>query len=171
MKTEQFKLMIHQHSTALRAFAMKYTNDLDDAKDLVQDTMLKAMKYCEQFEQGSNLRSWLFAIMKNTFINNFRRNSRRNALMYAPDTAEVPLFMRGMASYPCEYKFVMQDIKKAISNIPPIYSTAFVRYFEGYKYYEIAEELNIPIGTVKTRIHEARRMLRLQLQTYQVNLN
>lgn len=166
MKDRQFSHMVNKHTSELRKFAMKYTNNHHDAKDLMQDTMLKALKYYEQFEEGTNIRGWLFTIMRNTFINNFRRDTRTNRLMSQEtdtDALQPALIFMDNSS---ENKIVREDITKALKNLSQHHSIAFIRFFEGYKYREIASELDIPIGTVKTRIHEARRLLKKGLHVY-----
>ena len=112
------------------------------------------------------MKAWLYTIMKNTFINSYRRVSKRNSIM---DTTEELSYAQLRASASTnlgENKFTLEDINKAITRLQPEYSTPFLKYFEGYKYHEIAEELNIPIGTVKTRIHVARQILKKYLKTY-----
>lgn len=157
---------ICNHRSCLEAFAMKFTNDIEDANDLVQDTLIKAIRYHTLYKQGTNLKGWLYTIMKNTFINHYRRNSRKTALIDTTEDFTSYQLGTSAASNQGEQKFVMEDIHRALTNLQPEYSTPFLRYFEGYKYHEIAEELNIPIGTVKTRIHMARQVLKGQLKMY-----
>lgn len=166
MQDRQFSLLVNQHTSSLREFAMKYTNNIDDAKDLMQDTMLKALKYNDQFEEGTNIRGWLFTIMRNTFINNFRRDTRNNRIMSQQTDVDTlqPAFI--FMDSRTENKFLKDDINKALKKLSQQHFIAFIRFFEGYKYREIATELDIPIGTVKTRIHEARRLLKKELQIY-----
>lgn len=166
MKDRQFSLMINQHTSSLREFAMKYTNNIDDAKDLMQDTMLKALRYSAQFEEGTNIRAWLFTIMRNTFINNFRKNTRCNSIISKQTDADTLLPAYIFRDSRTEDKFAKDDINKALKKLSQQHFIAFIRFFEGYKYREIAAELNIPIGTVKTRIHEARKLLKKELHIY-----
>ncbi len=157
---------ICSHRSCLESFALKFTNDIEDANDLVQDTIIKAIRYHNLYKQGTNLRGWLYTIMRNTFINDYRKGAKRNAIMEtSEDLSSYQL--RGSATTNLgENKFVMEDIHKALDRLQPDYSKPFLRYFEGYKYHEIAEELHIPIGTVKTRIHMARQILKAQLKMY-----
>ena len=146
--------------------ALQFTNNHEDADDLVQETMIKAIRYEHKFEQGTNLHGWLFIIMKNTFINNYRSLTRRAAVFIQDvDPWRYPV-NESTARNNGEGKMISQDINKALENLQPEYSVPFLRYFEGYKYHEIAAEMNIPIGTVKTRIHVARRVLKSKLKMY-----
>jgi RNA polymerase sigma-70 factor (ECF subfamily) len=157
---------ICNHRSCLETFAMKFTNDVEDANDLVQDTIIKAIRYRDLYKQGTNLRGWLYTIMKNTFINDYRRGSKRNALIETSEDLSSYQLMLSAQNNRGVNKFIMEDIQKALNNLQPEYSRPFLRYFEGYKYHEIAEEMNIPIGTVKTRIHMARQILKGQLKMY-----
>lgn len=155
------------HRSCLESFAMKFTRDVEDANDLVQDTLIKAIRYHKMYKQGTNLRGWLYTIMRNTFINEYRRDSRRNAIIETSEDLSSYQLKDSATNNHGVHKFVMEDINKAMEKLQPEYSVPFLRYFEGYKYHEIAEELNIPIGTVKTRIHMARQALKSQLKMYQ----
>lgn len=161
---------ICNHQSCLEKFALNFTNDVENANDLVQDTIIKAIRYHHLYKTGTNLRGWLYTIMKNTFINEYRRDSRKNALIQTSDDLSSFQLKRSAATNSGENKFVMEDINRAMARLQPEYSGPFLRYFEGYKYHEIAEELNIPIGTVKTRIHMARQFLKGQLKMYNNSL-
>lgn len=157
---------ICNHRSCLEAFAMKFTNDVEDANDLVQDTIIKAIRYHNLYKQGTNLRGWLYTIMKNTFINDYRKGNRRNAVIQTCEDIYSFQLLATAQNNQGENKFMMEDINKAMDKLQPEYSRPFLRYFEGYKYHEIAMEMNIPIGTVKTRIHMARQFLKQQLKMY-----
>lgn len=157
---------ICSHRSCLESFALKFTNDIEDANDLVQDTIIKAIRYHNLYKQGTNLRGWLYTIMRNTFINDYRKGSKRNAIMETSEDLSSYQLRSSATMNQGENKFIMEDIHKALGRLQPDYSRPFLRYFEGYKYHEIAEELQIPIGTVKTRIHMARQILKAQLKMY-----
>jgi len=157
---------ICNHRSCLESFAMKFTRDVEDANDLVQDTIIKAIRYHHMYKQGTNLRGWLFTIMRNTFINSYHRNSRRNAVVETSEDLTSYQLHNSATRNQGENKFVMEDINKAMERLQPEYSEPFLKYFEGYKYHEIADDLNIPIGTVKTRIHMARMALKSHLKMY-----
>ena len=157
---------ICKHQSCLETFAMKFTADIEDANDLVQDTLIKAIRYHAQYQDGTNLRAWLYTIMRNTFINDYRQRQRRRGLMDVTDDITSDKLVKSASNNLGENVFLMEDINKALKNLQPEYSTPFLKYFEGYKYHEIAEELQIPIGTVKTRIHFARQILKGKLKMY-----
>ena len=166
MNELQFNNLIREHSYSLRVHAMRYTKNEDDADDLVQDTMIKAIRFYKNFQEGTNIKGWLYVIMRNTFINDYRRNTKKNALITQTDEISSQDLMVSASANKATGTFIMGDIQKALASIPEIYATPFIRYFEGHKYQEIAEEFHMPIGTVKTRIHMAREMLKKYLKTY-----
>lgn len=150
----------------LQGFAFSFTRNEEDAADLVQDTLLKAIRYANRFEEGTNLKSWLFIILKNTFINNYRRKGKLK--FYMEETVSIAMndSRRNLTYNTGESNCSVGDIQKALNSLSQDYYYPFIKYFEGYKYHEIAEELNIPIGTVKTRIHMARLVLKKNLKMY-----
>ncbi|MGY3055702.1 RNA polymerase sigma factor (sigma-70 family) [Pedobacter sp. UYEF25] len=166
MSEEEFGAMIKDHISALTRNALKFTRDLEDADDLVQDTMVKAIRFYKSYEPGTNITGWLFVIMKNTFINNCRKEARKRALMVQEDEISSANLLYSAERNKATGSMVMEDINKVLGLIPEVNRIPFIRYVEGYKYHEIAEEQQIPLGTVKTRIHEARVMLKKQLRGY-----
>ncbi|TKC09632.1 sigma-70 family RNA polymerase sigma factor [Pedobacter frigoris] len=166
MNTIDFNRHLITNQNALESFAFKFTHDYEDANDLVQDTMLKAMRYSQKFKEGTNFKGWLYTIMKNTFINGYRRTIKTRSLMSTHEEIPTAQFINGATRNSGENKFMMEDINNAMNKLQPEYLTPFIKYFEGFKYHEIAEELNIPIGTVKTRIHMARGLLKKNLKMY-----
>jgi RNA polymerase sigma factor (sigma-70 family) len=166
MNTMNFNSMLSDFRPSLLQSALKFTRNHEDANDLVQETLIKAIRYETKYEEGTNFRGWLFTIMRNTFINNYRSLARRTAVMVQNvDPWSYPVDESTSKNHG-EAKFMMEDIEKAMSCLEPVHSVPFKRYFEGYKYHEIAEELDIPIGTVKTRIHIARKLLKASLKMY-----
>src|SRR6202000_281683 len=114
MTTIEFNTMVLRQATSLRSYALHFTRDADDANDLVQDTMLKAITYYNKFKEGTNLKGWLYTIMKNTFINNYRRFFKNNTFVTKAEenTSSNPVF--NSTKNQGESKFVMDDIKKAL---------------------------------------------------------
>jgi RNA polymerase sigma factor (sigma-70 family) len=161
-----FNEQLREHSPILKNFAYKFTRDSEVADDLFQDTMVKALRYIDQFKEGTNIRAWLFTIMRNTFINDYRRDVRKNALITQEEEISSANLLQSSSRNTAEGKFAMADIQKSLAKLPKCYYDPFMQYFEGYRYHEIAEDLNIPIGTVKTRIHMARIILKKQLKIY-----
>lgn len=150
----------------LRNYALSLTHDMDDTKDLVQDTILKAYRYQSKFQEGTNLRGWLYTILKNSFINNYRRDMKRNTFLDSTDNSYFIDLPSHKIDNDAETKFIRKDLEAAIDELSFDLRVTFKLNTEGYKYHEIAEEMQIPIGTVKTRIFVARRILRERLKEY-----
>jgi RNA polymerase sigma-70 factor (ECF subfamily) len=166
MTALEFTYSIKTLSKALKPFAFKLTKDDEDAKDLLQETVLKAFSNREKFTDGTNLKAWLFTIMKNTFITNYQRMVRRNTFIDTTENLHYINSSDNITENIAFNSFAMKDIKKAIENLNDAYKTPFMMYFRGFKYHEIADKLNIPIGTVKNRIHIARKELKSSLKIY-----
>ena len=162
----EFNTMVVHQTGSLKSYALHFTHDTDDANDLVQETILKAITYYNRFTDGTNLKGWLYTIMKNTFINNYRRVVKVGAMVTTSDEISSANLMYSSTYNLGESKFVMRDINFALNKLPIDYYEPFVRYYEGYRYHEIADHLNLPIGTVKTRIHVARKLLKKTLKPY-----
>ncbi len=169
MNKLKFNTLVTQQANSLKMYAQNFTKDEDDANDLVQDTLLKAVTYFRNFKEGTNLKGWLYTIMKNTFINNYRRVVRTNSFITKEEEITSANLVVSASNNQGENKFVMDDINNALSNLTDDYYTPFTMYFEGYKYQEISDHLNIPIGTVKTRIHIARKSMKKALKPYKFN--
>jgi len=169
MNQNEFSLAANSYASALHSHALQFTKDPDEAKDLVQDTLLKGIRFCHNFDQGTNIKGWLYVIMRNTFINNYRSNKKRNETVTTEEEISSAQLLKSSSRNASESGFVINDIQRALNSISPSLSIPFQRYFEGYKYHEIAEELDIPLGTVKTRIHQARLELKKYLKNYRGN--
>lgn len=167
MQKENFETILLPHEGQLRAFARTFTKDCDEAADLYQDTVIKAFQYFDKFTAGTNLKAWLFTIMHHTFINGYRKRERRATVL----VRKLELLDSDHARSACEngatVNFFARDVQRMLALLPEIYLEPFQRHFEGYKYAEIALELDIPLGTVKTRIHSARELLKKYLRPYQ----
>ncbi len=169
MTSVEFSNLIHKESQTLKNYAFMLTRNIEDANDLVQETMLKAFSYRNKFAIGTNLKGWLYIIMKNSFINNYRRIVRRKTIIDTTDNdylLDSPMYLTENQG---ETSFVRNDIDAAISELPEDLRITFTLNVDGFKYHEIAEALDIPIGTVKTRIFVAKRKLRKKLHSYGVN--
>ena len=158
--------MVTRQADSLKLYALRFTHDAEDANDLVQDTILKALSYCNKFKEGTNLKGWLYTIMKNTFINKYRRFVKIGTMVIQSEDIHYSNLMYSASNNQGESKFVMDDIKNALENLSDEYYVPFTMYFDGHKYHEIAEHLTIPIGTVKNRIHIARKELKDKLYMY-----
>ncbi len=167
MTAIEFTNQVQKLSYSLKPIAMNLTRDLDDAKDLIQETLLKALSNKDKFKAGTNLKAWLYTIMRNSFINNYNKITKRSSNI---DSEDYFLYINSDQNFITQNgangKFMMRDINKAIELLEDDYRTPFMMYYTGFKYLEIAEQLQIPIGTVKNRIHIARKELKLMLHVY-----
>lgn len=166
MTALEFSYVLQEMSKQLRPFAYRLTKDSEDANDLLQETVLKAYTNREKFSDGTNLKAWLYTIMKNTFITNYQRMVRRNTFIDTTDNLHFINSTDNLAENLAHSSFAMKDINEAIAKLDDAYKTPFLMHFRGFKYHEIAEKLNIPIGTVKNRIHIARKDLKGMLKSY-----
>lgn len=162
-----FNTLLIQHQDSLRQHALLFTKDIEDANDLVQETLLKAILYYRRFKEGTNLKGWLYTIMKNIFINQYRRIRKSRVFMVPGEDAisSRQLFFSASRNEG-ENRFVMHDIGEALSELSVDYRKPFFMFYRGFKYHEIADSLQIPIGTVKTRIHLARKQMKGTLDAY-----
>lgn len=159
------KQLIDQKQT-LEYFALHLTRNNEDAKDLLQDTLMKAITYKDKFVEKTNLKAWLYTIMKNTFINNYRRAMKANTII---DQTEDLYFLNLSPSSnedSPEAIYGESEIQKKVNNLEDEYRIPFMMHHTGYKYKEIADHLDLPIGTVKSRIFLARKKLMEVLKDY-----
>ena len=166
MSTQEFNQLLLQNTEYLKPFAVTLTKDSESAKDLLQETMFRALSNKEKYSVGTNIKAWLYTIMRNIFINNYRRKSKQNTIF--DNTPNEFLLDHNQAAVPngAETTIRMKDINKAIHKLPSIFKQPFMLYFEGYKYHEIADMLHEPLGTIKSRIHFARRLLKEQINKF-----
>lgn len=166
MTALEFSYTIDKLRGSLRPFAMRLTRDIEDANDLLQETILKAFSNREKYTDGTNLKAWMYTIMKNTFITNYQRMVRKNTFIDSTDNLHYINSSSSTIENSAYGKFAMKDINKAIEKLDDAYKIPFMMHFRGFKYHEIADKLDIPIGTVKNRIHIARKELKYKLKTY-----
>lgn len=148
----------------LKYFAYSLTSNTEEAKDLLQETMLKALSNRDKFTDPRNFNSWAYTIMKNTFINNYRRNVKSNTIFNKTENNEnLPHKMEAISP---ESEHAYKEIRKKVDSLQDDFRIPFQMFTEGFKYKEIAEELEIPIGTVKSKIFFARQKLMENLPEY-----
>lgn len=161
---QKLEQQIVGYTKVLKPFALNLTRNEEESEDLIQDTVFRALSNLDKFAEGTNLKAWLFTIMKNIFINNYRRKMKRNTIN--DHTANSYYLNSGeeTISNGSERSFLMQSIQKSMREVNPDYSIPFMMYYEGFKYHEIAEKLDLPLGTVKSRIFFARKELKNSLK-------
>ncbi len=163
MSSLEFNDLLVGNSDFLKPFAFTLTRDNETAKDLMQETLYKALANREKYHVGTNVKAWMYTIMRNIFINNYRRRSRQQTIF--DNTPNDYLINYAQAAVPntAEVNLRLKDMQSTIQKLPDIFRLPFQLYFEGYKYNEIAQTLNEPLGTIKSRIHFARKLLKEQL--------
>lgn len=165
-RNEAFKSSVVGMQGNLRTFALKLTMDKDEADDLVQDTMLRALNNEAKFVEGTNLKGWMLTIMRNIYINNCRRGVKETASVNLPDTlSHVQLSADSGIETP-EGAFAVNEISALLADFPADYRKPFSMFVAGYKYEEISSALDMPLGTVKSRIFFTRKRMRELLKDY-----
>jgi RNA polymerase sigma-70 factor (ECF subfamily) len=153
-------------SQTLRAFALKLTGNEMDAEDLYQDTTMRIITNAEKYLQGTNFKAWAVTIMRNIFINNYRKRVRRNLIIdqtpnnYYINSGENSIGNEG------ETDITFIELLSMVNSLPEDFRKPFMMAYEGYKYEEIAEELGSPLGTIKSRIFFARKKLQKMYADY-----
>lgn len=166
------------HIDSMYNFAFKLTNDEDDANDLVQDTYLKAFRFINSFERGTNAKAWLFRILKNSFINDYRKRSREPSKVDYQDvettynsTEDAEIEATTDLRTETVQDMIGDEVANALNSLPVDFKTVIILCdIEGFTYEEMAKILDIPIGTVRSRLHRARNLLKEKLKSYASSL-
>ena len=165
------EFMPHIHS--MYNFGYRLTLDRDDAKDLVQDTYLKAFRFIESFQKGTNAKAWLFRILKNSFINDYRKKSKEPSKVDYQEvetyynSEEVDRQITPDLRVESLKDMIGDEISNALNSLDVDFRTVIILCdLEGFKYEEMAKILDIPIGTVRSRLHRARNLLKEKLKSY-----
>lgn len=175
-KRREFEREALPHMDALLRTALRMTKNEGDAEDLVQEALVKAYRFWDKFEPGSNCRAWLFKIMTNIFINDYRSKSRSPMSVNVDDIDENFLYGQ-LANAPRKdtpeerlfARIFDDDVKKAIETLPDDFRLVVVLSFlEGFSYQEIAEIADLQLGTVKSRLHRGRKLLQKELYEYAI---
>ncbi|MEL6802310.1 MAG: RNA polymerase sigma factor [Bacteroidota bacterium] len=165
MTDNNFISKINQYQNLLFSFALKLTKSKPDAEDLMQETTLKAYRYRDKFREGTNFKSWISTIMRNTFINNYRRKKSRKHVNNSLDDFSFAIENKNTIPNEGEHNLRLKELKSILSQIGEIYRIPFSMMYQGYEYKEIASHLNIPIGTVKSRIFLARKKMKAKIES------
>lgn len=155
-----FQHQIDSMSTLLHAFAFNLTKNVEDAKDLYQETAYRAMTNMDKFRPGTNFKAWLFTIMKNIFINNYRKKTKANTIVDSTDNLYYINSSANAISNRAESSIMMKELVQLIEKLDDSIRVPFLMHYQGYKYQEIADYLDLPLGTVKSRIFFARKDLK-----------
>ncbi|WP_286896203.1 MULTISPECIES: RNA polymerase sigma factor [Sphingobacterium] len=165
MNNSNLNLLVEEKRSLLKHFAGKFTNDPDEKEDLIQETLIRALKSIDDFIRHPKLMSWLYVIMKNVYINQYRKAKRTN------DIHETYIGLEStntIETNKSDIKFIADDIEKAMCSLSEENYQVFQLFLEGYKYHEIASYFDMPEGTIKTRIHMTRKKLQKQLKIYRL---
>ncbi len=170
MSEREFGAAIYDCEKPLFGFAMKLTKDRDDAKDLIQETFIKAYTNKEKFKEGTNLKAWLYTIMRNSFITQYQKTVRQKTYVDNSEDLHLLNSASSVSANEGEHNLSFEEIQQEIRRLEEKHMEPFILYFRGFKYIEIAERLNIPLGTVKNRIHVAREQLKDYILKYRGEL-
>lgn len=169
MEKAKFDIDLLELQEKLGHYAMSLTSDQEKARDLLQETLLKALTHRESYSENTNFKAWIYTIMKNTFINEYRRNVKSKKTFDSSEWNPGIAWMKSNSDHSPENIFVAKDIYLKINLLPDDYRIPFTMFLEGYKYKEIADELGLPLGTVKSRIFFTRKKLEQVLDDYSLN--
>lgn len=172
-KQEDFEDEIIPHLDAMYNFALRLTSDPSDAEDLVQDTIVKAFRFFSSYEKGTNAKAWLFRILKNSYINNYRKQSKQPNQVDYDEVATFYETIRAERTDTSDLEDKMfrdlidDDISNALDELPEDFRTVVLLCdIEDFTYEEIANMLDVPIGTIRSRLHRGRNLLKSQLMEY-----
>ena len=172
-KNEIFNDEFLPHINSMYNFGYRLTLDRDDAKDLVQDTYLKAYRFIESFQKGTNAKAWLFRILKNSFINDYRKKTKEPSKVDYQEvetyynSEEVDRQITPDLRVESLKDMIGDEISNALNSLDVDFRTVIILCdLEGFKYQEMAKILDIPIGTVRSRLHRARNLLKEKLTQY-----
>lgn len=166
MGTANFTQNLLGMQTELHRFAMKLTADKEEADDLLQETSLKALDNEEKYTPDTNFKGWMYTIMRNIFINNYRKTVRDQTFVDQTENLYHLNLPQDSGFDSTEGNYDLKEIRKIVNSLPKEYRVPFSMYVSGFKYREIAEKLALPIGTVKSRIFFTRQRLQKELKDF-----
>ncbi|WP_367393116.1 RNA polymerase sigma factor [Lewinella sp. LCG006] len=171
MSSIEFNDSLNKMANLLQSFAYSLTKNTEDARDLYQETAYRAITNREKFRPGTNLKAWLFTIMKNIFINNYRKKVKANTIMDTTDNQYYINSGDNAIGNKAESSIMMKELTRMIDTLDESIRIPFLMHYQGYKYQEIADYLELPLGTVKSRIFFARKDLKVQIKKSYGQLN
>ena len=166
MTKRDFNRHLERIQPFLFSFALKLTNNYQNAQDLFQDAAARGFRYRDKFEMGTNFRAWMGTILRNTFINHCRAAKKRQTVDEPLDTFTHAIENQNAVSNQGEVNMRMTELNKLIDRLSGLYRVPFMMHYQGYEYQEIADHLSIPIGTVKSRLNTARTKLKQLLRKH-----
>ena len=166
MRTTSFTQNLLGMQSELRRFALKLTADSEEANDLLQETSLKALDNEDKYTPDTNFKGWMYTIMRNIFINNYRKTVRDQTFVDQTENLFHLYLPQDSGFESTEGNYDLKEIRKIVHSLPKEYRVPFSMYVSGFKYREIAEKLGLPIGTVKSRIFFTRQRLQKDLKDF-----
>ena len=166
MSTIEFQTKFNQMSQVLQSFAYNLTKNGEEAKDLFQETAYRALTNRDKFRPGTNFKAWLFTIMKNIFINNYRKRVKANTIFDSTDNDYYINSGSTVVRNGSESQIMMKELWRMINELDESIRIPFVMHYEGYKYQEIADEMGISLKTVEAQMSKALRILRENLSEF-----
>ena len=159
MTTIEFQDKLEPLRDLLFAFALKLTQNQDDAKDLLQETLTRAFSNLHRFENNTNFKAWLSTIMRNSFINNYRKKKTRNKVVKPVEDFLFAIENKSVVNN-AHSTIMHKELTNMVERLDDSYKVPFLLFFQGYHYDEISKQMEIPMGTVKSRIFFARKKLK-----------
>lgn len=166
MKSLSFRQDLIRVQDELLRFAYKLTTDRNEANDLLQETSLKALDNEDKYKPDTNFKGWIYTIMRNIFINNYRKVVRDQTFVDHSDSYYHLNLSQEGNSFNSEQAFDLKEMHRIVNHLPREYRLPFAMYVSGFKYREIADKLNVPLGTVKSRIFFTRQRLQEDLKDF-----
>jgi len=164
MENREINTKIIECNVVLKKLAYKFTKNPEDIQDLVQETLMRSLKYLDQFLQNPKVIAWLYVIMRNVYINQFRRQKQRYTYEHYQANEYLNMgYMEPTSKNTVEGAFIVSDIFKLLNQFPNQHKEMFSKFIDGYKYKEPSNHFNIPEGTIKSRIHVIRKNLQKKL--------
>ncbi len=166
MSNAEFSMLLTENAEFLRPFAINLTKNHESAKDLFQETLYRAISNKDKYNVGTNIKAWLYTIMRNIFINDYRKKAKQSTVFDNSPNDFLIDQTSNKVTNDAITNLNLREVKQYIHDLPELFRTPFNLYYEGYKYNEIADALDEPLGTIKSRIHFARKILKQKIQRY-----